>query len=215
MSGQARSGMSLSRILESVRQYYSEKVKTYGATPRGVDWNSPESQALRFEQLLKVCDTTRTFSINDYGCGYGALVEYMTYRGYAFQYCGFDISEEMITKARELHKGFGHCEFFTNESLLTMADYTVASGVFNVKLQTSDEEWEEYVLHTLGKVAALGKKGFAFNVLTKYSDQDRMRLDLYYADPLFLFDYCKKNFSRFVSLLHDYPLYEFTILVRK
>jgi hypothetical protein len=42
-----------------------------------------------------------------------------------------------------------------------------------------------------------------------------MRDDLYYADPLFFFDYCKTRFSRFVTLIHDYPLYEFTILVRK
>lgn len=207
--------MSFNSILDRVREYYSDKLKTYGATARGVDWNSTESQALRFEQLLKVCDCTRPFSINDYGCGYGALVEYMTDRGYTFQYRGFDISDQMIAKARELHRGLDHCQFFTDESRLTAADYTIASGIFNVKLQTSDEEWKAYVLHTLGRIAELSEKGFAFNILTSYSDRDRMRPDLYYTDPCFLFDYCKRNFSRFVSLLHDYPLYEFTILVKK
>jgi hypothetical protein len=29
------------------------------------------------------------------------------------------------------------------------------------------------------------------------------------------FDHCKRNFSRQVALLHDYGLWEFTILVRK
>ncbi len=207
--------MSFNSILDRVREYYSDKIETYGATARGVDWNSPESQALRFEQLLKVCDCTRPFSINDYGCGYGALVEYMADRGYTFQYRGCDISDQMIAKARELHRGLEHCQFFTDESHLTAADYTIASGIFNVKLQTSDEEWKVYVLHILGRMAELGEKGFAFNILTSYSDQDLMRPDLYYADPCFLFDYCQRNFSRFVSLLHDYPLYEFTILVRK
>lgn len=207
--------MSFDSILQGVGQYYSHKIETYGPTARGVDWNSPESQALRFEQLLKLCDCTRPFSINDYGCGYGALVEYMTDRGYTFQYRGFDISDQMIAKARELHRELEHCQFFTDESHLTVADYTIASGIFNVKLQTSDEEWKVYVLHTLGKIAELSEKGFAFNVLTKYSDRKLMRSDLYYADPLFLFDYCKRNFSRFVALLHDYPLYEFTILAKK
>ena len=207
--------MSFGTILAGVRQYYEGKIETYGTTPRGVDWNSPESQELRFEQLLKVCGRTSVFSINDYGCGYGALVKYMTDRGYTFQYRGFDISDQMIAKARELHRGLDHCEFFSDESLLTVADYTVASGIFNVKLQTSDEEWEGYVLHTLGRIAELSEKGFAFNILTSYSDRDRMRPDLYYADPCCLFDYCKKNFSRRVSLIHDYELYEFTIVVRK
>ena len=39
--------------------------------------------------------------------------------------------------------------------------------------------------------------------------------DLYYADPLDLFDYCKRNFSKNVALLHDYRLYDFTLIVRK
>jgi hypothetical protein len=54
-------------------------------------------------------------------------------------------------------------------------------------------------------------------MLTKYSDAERMagRPDLFYGDPLFFFDFCKRNFSRNVALLHDYGLYDFTIIVRK
>jgi len=211
----AQDSQSFKKILEETRRYYSDKIVTYGATARGVDCNSPESQELRFEQLLKVCDHTATFSMNDYGCGYGALVEYMTRRGLRFEYRGFDISDQMIAQARELHRGFNHCKFFTDESLLTMADYTVASCIFNVRLQIGDEEWEEYVLHTVERIAQLSEKGFAFNMLTKYSDPDRMRPDLYYADPCFVFDHCKTRLSKQVALLHDYGLYDFTILVRK
>jgi SAM-dependent methyltransferase len=206
--------MSFKAILDEVRQYYDGKLGAFGATPKGADWNSLESQELRFRQLLQVCDRSGTFSINDYGCGYGALVDYLSDQGYAFEYAGFDISENMITQARELHKGQECCDFFTEESQLTIADYTVASGIFNVSLETSDEEWRDYILTTLTKIAELSEQGFAFNALTRYSDQELMRRDLYYADPLFLFDHCKRIFSRFVSLLHDYPLYEFTILVR-
>ena len=35
------------------------------------------------------------------------------------------------------------------------------------------------------------------------------------AFVLFFFDFCKRNFSRNVALLHDYGLYDFTIIVRK
>ena len=58
------------------------------------------------------------------------------------------------------------------------------------------------------------RRGFAFNLLTSYSDVDRRRPDLYYADPLAYFDHCKRTFSRNVALLHDYGEWEFTILVR-
>ena len=30
-----------------------------------------------------------------------------------------------------------------------------------------------------------------------------------------MFDLCKRRYSPRVALLHDYPLYEFTVLVRK
>jgi len=42
-----------------------------------------------------------------------------------------------------------------------------------------------------------------------------MKEELFYADPLYFFDLCKKNFSRNIALLHDYYEYDFTILVRK
>ena len=121
----------------------------------------------------------------------------------------------MIAKARELHSAMSQVAFVSEESGLSHADYTVASGIFNVKLQTPATEWESYMLQTLESIDRLSAKGFAFNVLTKYSDPEFMRPDLHYADPLFLFDYCKAKFSPFVSLIHDYPLYEFSILVRK
>ncbi|MNE88029.1 hypothetical protein D3C80_1852890 [compost metagenome] len=62
---------------------------------------------------------------------------------------------------------------------------------------------------------ACSRKGFSFNCLTSYSDLEYMRDYLYYGDPCFYFDYCKRAFSGQVALLHDYGLYEFTLLVRK
>jgi hypothetical protein len=207
--------MNYDRILRKVDRYYSGKLKAHGATARGVDWNSTESQRMRFDQLLKICDCRTPFTVNDYGCGYGALAVYLHENRYLFRYCGFDISSQMIARARALHSAMSAVAFVNEESGLPQADYTVASGLFNVKLDTSAMDWEAYMLQTLEAINSLSEKGFAFNVLTKYSDPGFMRPDLYYADPLFLFDYCKTKFSTLVSLIHDYPLYEFTILVRK
>ena len=200
--------------MQDVADYYAGKLAEYGASPLGVDWNTRESQELRFAQLLKLCDRSSSFSVNDYGCGYGALAQYMADRGYEFEYRGFDICGEMIAKAKELLPSPADSALFTDESQLTMADYTVASGVFNVKIEAADEVWAEYVLETLDRIAALSRHGFAFNLLSTYSDPERRRPDLYYGDPRLFFDHCNTRFSRFVSLLHDYPLYEFTILVR-
>jgi hypothetical protein len=151
----------------------------------------------------------------DFGCGYGALFGFLLNNGYTVDYRGFDISEAMLHQAAQLYGDHHNCTLVSDPSLLTPADYVVASGILNVKLNSSHTEWETYCLATLQRLHSLSKYGFAFNVLTKYSDEDRKRVDLYYADPCTIFDYCKKQFSRNVALLHDYDLYEFTVIVRK
>jgi len=201
-------------VLDAVRRYYSGKIVEHGPTARGVDWNDEASQELRFEQLLKLLDSSSPFTVNDYGCGYGALARYLEGRGYSFRYTGFDISEEMLQRALAFLSGTG-CRFVNRADELEPADYTIASGVFNVRLNVADEPWEAHVLETLHRFDELSRRGFAFNMLTSYSDPERMRPDLYYADPRAIFYHCKQSYSRWVSLLHDYGLYEFTILVRK
>lgn len=198
-------------IQKQVTDYYTRRIREHGPCASGVDWNSPQSQELRFEQLLRVIDE-RTESLLDYGCGYGALIDALERRGGIANYQGFDLSAEMVAAARSL---YADREFVSEVSALKTADVSLASGVFNVKMTTPTAEWEAYVLDTIQHMNALSRHGFAFNLLTSYSDQEFMRDDLYYGDPCFYFDFCKRYCSRHVALQHDYGLYEFTILVRK
>ena len=107
------------------------------------------------------------------------------------------------------------CSFEVSRESTHVADYSVASGIFNVKLDATDEDWLAYILDAIQALDRASRKGFAFNCLTRYSDPERMRANLFYADPCFLFDHCKRRLSRHVAILHDYGLYEFTMLVRK
>jgi len=120
-----------------------------------------------------------------------------------------------VERARSRHEGGAEISFTTDGGSLQPADYVIASGIFNVKLQTPDAAWQGYVTETLERIERLARRGFAFNALSLYSDPEKRRTDLHYADPLALFDYCKRRFSPRVALLHDYPLWEFTILVRR
>jgi SAM-dependent methyltransferase len=197
----------------TVERYYTGRFTEHGASARGVDWNSEESQTVRFEQLLRIHEGSDPFSINDFGCGYGALASFLAVHGYDFTYRGFDLSEAMIRHARA-ESSDARVTFATVDDLLEEADYTVASGVFNVKLDIDDRKWSEYVIAVLRRLAVLSRRGFAFNMLTSYSQSDRMRDDLFYGDPRQYFDLCEREFSRHVALLHDYGLWEWTILVR-
>ena len=203
------------KILDSVNNYYTEKVKEHGVTPKGVDWNSTESQELRFEQLCKVITQKSEFSLLDYGCGYGALLDYTKKLNRQLKYTGFDISQEMIAHAVQQHADATNANWNTKLSDTDTFDYTIASGIFNVRLNTDDANWITYIEDTLITMNKLSIKGFSFNMLTSYSDKEYMRDYLFYADPAYFFDFCKRNFSKYVAVLHDYPLYEFTIIVRK
>ena len=200
---------------ETIRNHYSQQLEKHGATPEGVSWNSESAQIIRFTQLSRVIRTDEEFSLIDYGCGYGALLDYLRAEGCRFRYTGYDISQEMIDKANKLHQGASACHFTTREDELEAADYCVESGIFNIRFGYSDESWLEYILATLGKMDRLGQRGFAFNLLTRYTDANILRPELYYADPAFFFDYCKNSFSKNVALFHDYDLYDFTVIVRK
>ena len=122
----------------------------------------------------------------------------------------------MIKEGTRLHGDRKGVEFRASLGADDRFEHVIASGIFNVRgVAISTDDWEAYVHRTLDRLDEHSRKGFAFNVLTGYSDVERMRPDLYYADPCAVFDHCKRKYARNVALLHDYDLYEFTIIVRK
>jgi SAM-dependent methyltransferase len=209
--------MGLDEAIKTYKEYFNEKIQKHGATPLGVDYNGEEAQQIRFEQLVKVTNPDMPFSVIDFGCGYGALFDFLQAKEWQFEYYGYDMLEKMIAAGREAHKIFANAHFTSQISELPAADYLLAGSIFNNKFGASVEEWQDRVLNTLKQMNSLCTKGFSFDILTKYSDPERMagRPDLFYADPLIFFDFCKRNFSRNVALLHDYGLYDFTMIVRK
>lgn len=203
-------------IYHMVDGYYTTKLKENGATHKGVDWNSKESQYLRFQQLMKIHRKPENyFTLNDLGCGFGSMVEYLQQDYPSFTYTGYDLSEAMVEVAQQTYSNHIHVAFTTHVTHLKKADYTVASGIFNVKQTVPSDYWLDYLLTTVRSMWESCEKGIAFNCLTSYSDVEYMRENLYYCDPLKMFDFCKRSLSREVALLHDYGLYEFTVLVRK
>lgn len=202
-------------ISKETASYYSDKLLKHGKTPLGVDWNGKESQYLRFKQLTKIFQSSNHFSINDLGCGYGELYNFLDTKYDEFFYSGIDVSLEMIKSANQSFQGKLNTKFYQSNQPNYVADYGIASGIFNVRLDRSDKEWWTYLETTLDLLNNTSRIAFSFNCLTSYSDHSKKADYLYYADPCRIFDLCKNNYSLNVSLLHDYGLYEFTILVRK
>jgi SAM-dependent methyltransferase len=201
--------------LNKIKDLYSENLAAFGAQSKSVGWKTPESQELRFEKLTSIIeDRSSSLSINDYGCGYGAQVEFLKNSGVQIEeYNGYDLSEEMLEQARQQLKWFkGRLNLYKSDTISTKADYTFVSGTFNVRFNSDDILWEKFIESKLNEINLHSKKGFAFNLLSTYVDWKEP--ELYYGDPTYWFNFCKNNYSKYVSLLHDYPLYEWTILVK-
>jgi hypothetical protein len=201
-------------------KFYKNSMQKCGISAEGAGWKNSEAQMWRFEQMVKVIKDKSCFSINDIGCGFGCLCQYLQNKEYTdFKYVGYDISDVMIKSALKLCTENDNCCFLKTDikyNTVMVSDYCVASGIFNLKGEDINEtSWLKYILDTLEMFNKKSKLGFSFNMLTKYSDIEYMKKELYYADPCFFFDYCKRNYSRNVALLHDYDEYDFTIIVRK
>jgi SAM-dependent methyltransferase len=200
--------------LSKVEKLYTDNIKEYGIDAKSVGWGTKEKQDLRFEKLMGVVlDRDSDLSINELGCGYGELVNFCKEKNMKIsKYFGYDLSSEMI-KAANNYIGGPNVKLFQSRVLKTKADYTIASGIFNVKFDERKENWEIYIFDTIKHIYDNSMKGISFNFLSKYVDWEKK--DLYYADPTLIFNFCKANLSEKVNLIHDYNLFEFTIHVLK
>jgi SAM-dependent methyltransferase len=199
---------------DTARDYYSEKLRRHGTSARGVDWPSAASQYLRFVQLLKICDCSHPLSLNDFGCGYGALLEYFEYRrlDVPIEYHGVDVSPSMIEAARRLWQHDARARFSIDSACRNVADYSLASGVFNVKLDWPVDAWEDYIESILRDLRANSRRGFSVNFMLPL-DQPSGEQSLYRTRPDRWMEFLEGLDCR-PQQVSDYGLREFTLLVR-
>lgn len=204
-------------MMNDLDKFYQNNLQQFGSTAQGVGWKNDGAQKVRFSQLFKLVRSKETFSINDLGCGVADFVDFLIHEKVSFDYRGYDMMPEMIQRSRDkfVNNKLVQLQTISNTSEISQADYTIASGIFNIRLATSDEVWLRHILDTITIMNSKSNLGFAFNILSIYSDLEFRKAELYYADPLYLFDFCKRTFSQNVALLHDYGQYDFTIIVRK
>lgn len=204
----------LATIHAGISNYYSAKIRKFGATPLGVDWTCVPTQQLRFVQLLKICDFAFPFSLNDLGCGYGALLAYLDqyHPACSVDYLGIDLSQAMLRHARRLWRHRLNVSFAAGSKNPRLADYSVASGIFNVQLDQPRDVWERFIVATLGRLHAASRRGFAVN----FVDADLIRRKgVYSVEPAQWSRYCISEFGTTTEVIDNYGLREFTLLVRR
>lgn len=203
-------------VHERISEYYTGKVKEFGCTPLGVDWTCVATQEMRFVQLLKLCDFGLPFTINDLGCGYGALAGFLNWWHGAsgVDYLGIDLSREMVRRARQQWRGIDRVRFTIGCRSPRAADYSVASGIFNVRLEDPNDRWNAFIRSTLHGLAATSNRGFAVNFVNQPPTGAWIPPGLYTTPPEPWIEYCSKHIGAEVELVKDYGMREFTLLVR-
>lgn len=200
-----------------VERYYTARLQRHGATPLGVDWTCAPTQELRFVQLLRLCDFSSAITLNDLGCGYGALLALLgrRHRTAAVDYLGIDLSPAMIDAARRLWRTRRGAAFCVGDRSPRSADYSIASGIFNVRLEQPLCLWERFVQETLRELAATSRRGFAVNFLAPLPPQIEGRPQLYRTAAQPWVAFCRDALGCRVEVLGDYGMREFTLIARK
>ena len=207
----------LAPLHADIERYYTQKVLTHGASPLGVDWTCQPTQELRFVQLLKLCDFRQPFSLNDVGCGYGALMAFLVkrHRGAEVDYLGTDLSQAMIDQAKPSPRPSMRSQFLVTGSIPRVADYSVASGIFNVKLNQPTACWTLFIQQVLAGMHAASRLGFAVNFLAPLGPDMQAIPELYRVSPDVWIRHCERQFGAKVELVEGYGMREFTLLVRR
>lgn len=206
----------IGQLLEFVSRAYGYRLGDCGPVANGVFWKDEDGQMLRLELLLQAVsaeDLNGPITVNDLGCGYGALFDLLAdepmLRG--GRYYGYDISPEMVAAAKKRHPD-PRATFIESPVATEVADYSFVSGTYNMSMGANRALWTHYVKNSLEMLWNKTAKIMAFNLLDNKAANQLD--DLYYAERRTILEHAL-SLSPDVEIIDDYPLDEFTIIVKR
>jgi SAM-dependent methyltransferase len=191
----------------SIQRLYEERHSRMGRHIKTVGWSSKDDQTLRFEMLFRGIDP-RGKRILDVGCGLGDMIPFLDQlTGGDYDYLGTDLSPALAADARSTFSGERR-QFLAGDIVemeeLAPVDLVVMSGALNFRI----EDNVAYAKTLMRKMFSLARETASMNFLTSHVDfQDPKN---FHHSPSALFEFAK-SLTRWVTLYHDYPLWEFTL----
>lgn len=199
-----------SKDKERLLSFYEGRLEEYGHDIKTVGWGSVEDQYLRFDMLLRGVDCNNK-SILDLGCGLGDFVGYLKQKNIKnFTYTGIDLSKKIIEKAKEKYQD-NNSLFFARNALhdkLPKADIVIISGMLTFNIKGTKEN----IGKIMQKIFDSTNEILTINFMSTYVDFE-LEKNLHFS-PEDIFTHAKKITKR-VNIYHDYPLYEFTIQLKR
>lgn len=208
----------MKRVVNALSTPIEESVRRLGVTPQAV-WldqrDTLKHGVRRCEAVLRMIENRTKFSILDLGCGPGFTLDYLRdrYEPDAFSYCGIDISEPLISAARNRHPtaNFNHRDIIADPMPDQTFDFTAINGVLTAKYMLSHEEMEAFACELLQAAWRSTRIALSFNVMSIFVDWTRE--DLFHWPLDHAIGFCSRALSRHCNVIADYGLYEYTVQV--
>jgi len=195
------------RDRDSIVALYETRFEEYGHHHKTVGWGSDADQLLRFEVLCRGLDLHGK-SILDVGCGLGDMVPFLEEKtGGDFAYTGIDIAPALVQSA---HDRFGkqNIRFLCTEMSKLPADEEYDIVLLSGALSYRVEDNVKYAKSVMAELYDKSRETVAVNFLSSYVDYEAEKNFHYSPEEIFSYS---KELTRWVTLYHDYPLWEFTV----
>jgi SAM-dependent methyltransferase len=199
------------QIMKASNQVYNKSARQHKINSNAVLWSDPQTQYLRFAELIKYLDLGGTDkTILDVGCGNGEFYKFLNFMGFRGQYTGYDINDLLLKQARQQfsHINVQHVDILSDK-ISKRFDYVVMSGLFNLNMgQTS-----AWVHEFINKIFLLCKEVTVFNAITTQVNHNSEKM--FYLDPAETFSFCIRHLSPRVTLAHHHLPYNYTMAIYK
>lgn len=198
------------RDLSLCRQRYGRWLQRWGYGPEALGWGKGGRQEVRFSALAGQVLANPDASVLDAGCGFADLYDWLRQRQWRGDYCGLDISPDLLAVARERHPGLElhQMELADAPSLARTFDYVICTGVFNARLTRTDER--EYIRASLATMFSMAKVVVAVDFMSTRVDY---QADMsWHMPPGEALDMALALSGR-ACLRHDYMPYEYALLI--
>ncbi|MET4578307.1 class I SAM-dependent methyltransferase [Ottowia thiooxydans] len=203
--------------MNPLQQHYQHLFQAHGDSAQAVQYTDSPSQFRRFQVLREIAPELG--SVVDLGCGLGHFRDHLRATGFTGNYLGLDFVQDFVDYGNAKHAkdpltSFQHCDLLGDDYPQGHDTYVIC-GVFNNKMPNN----AGFMQAVIEKAFAAAQRYVAFNAMSTYVDFEAS--DLYYTDPREVFDFCKKNLTRRVSLRHEYlvrddrPPFEYTVYLYK
>ncbi len=208
-----------------IQTRHRASIERFGYQPQALYWSNREIQELRFRKLIEILPSAaalkkQSWSLLDVGCGFADLYNYLQKQDYFPEYCGIDISADMIYAAQSIYPRIrveaGELSEFEFED--NQFDFVMLSGALNEVVETEVEgnaQYQgEYAKTAIREMYRISQKGVAFNLLDCRNKWVQSRFDLQCFDPLEIIYFCE-SFASKVELIDGYLDNDFTIYLYK